>query len=181
MSSRLQAADPPAALNVLYNGLQPVDVTKLPQVFGVLEYVTAEVFVSYMCRWLFKTEKRTLAELATIHAVSVPFIGGLSAFADPTHPAGYGAGFQDLAMDGAKGIPGVFAAQYVINTALSGLHAPRLQFADILVTAAAKLITRPLVSLVYPYIGPTLRSNLDVTENLFNHQHVASNLKRTGV
>ena len=55
MSSRLQAADPPAALNVLYNGLQPVDLTKLPQVFGVLEYVTAEVFVSYMCRWLFKT------------------------------------------------------------------------------------------------------------------------------
>ena len=71
--------------NILVNGLQPVDVRKLPQVFGVLEYVSAEVFVSYMCRWLFKTEKRTLMELAAIHAVSIPFIGGLGAFAGVAH------------------------------------------------------------------------------------------------
>ena len=56
-----QQAGADTPLNVLYNGLQPVDVTKLPQVFGVAEYVAAEVFVSYMCSWLFKTEKRTLA------------------------------------------------------------------------------------------------------------------------
>ena len=169
--------EPEAALNVLYNGLQPVDVSKPPQVLGVAEYVAMETFVSYMCRWLFKTEKRSLAQLATIHAVSIPFIGGLSAFADPTHPAGYSSPFQNLAMDGAKGIPGVFAAQYVINTALGGLHAPRLNFTDILVTAAAKIITRPVASLVYPYIGETLRTNLDVTESLFNKQASQSNLR----
>ena len=172
-----QQAGADTPLNVLYNGLQPVDVTKLPQVFGVAEYVAAEVFVSYMARWLFRTEKRTLAELATIHAVSVPFIGGLSAFAEPTHPAGYEAPFQDLAMDGAKGVPGVFAAQYIINTALKGLHAPRLNFTDILVTAAAKIATRPLISFIYKPMGETLRANLDMTEALILNQYKASNLK----
>ena len=167
-------------INVLYNGLQPVDVTKLPQVLGVAEYVAAEVFVSYMARWLFKTEKRTLAELATIHAVSVPFIGGLSAFAEPNSVAGYEAGFPDLVMDGAKGVPGVFAAQYVINTALKGIHAPRLNFTDILVTAAAKIATRPLVSFIYQPMGETLRANLDMTEALFINQHRTSRLSKTG-
>ena len=162
--------------NILANGLQPVDVRKLPQVFGVLEYVSAEVFVSYMCRWLFKTEKRTLMELATIHAVSVPFIGGMAAFAEPTHGLGYEADSVSLAYDGAKGIPAVFAAQYVVNTALGGLHAPKLNFTDILVTAASKIITRPLLSLAYPVMGETLRSNLDMTEFLFNQQRAASRI-----
>ena len=174
----LATADSP--VNVLYNGLQPVDITKVPQVLGVAEYVAAEVFVSYMARWLFKTEKRTLAQLATIHAVSVPFIGGLSAFAEQTSPAGYEAGFADLAMDGAKGVPAVFAAQYVINTALAGLHAPRLNFTDILVTAAAKIATRPLISFLYKPMGETLRTNLDMTEALFLKQHRASRLSQGG-
>ena len=162
--------------NILVNGLQPVDVRKLPQVFGVLEYVSAEVFVSYMCRWLFKTEKRTLMELAAIHAVSIPFIGGLGAFAEPQHSLGYEADSVSLVYDGAKGIPAVFAAQYVVNTALAGLHAPKLNFADILVTAASKMITRPLLSLAYPVMGETLRSNLDMTEYLFNNQRAASRI-----
>ena len=80
-------------------------------------------------------------------------------------------------MDGAKGVPGVFAAQYIINTALKGLHAPRLNFTDILVTAAAKIATRPLISFIYKPMGETLRANLDMTEALILNQYKASNLK----
>ena len=83
-------------------------------------------------------------------------------------------------MDGAKGVPAVFAAQYVINTALAGLHAPRLNFTDILVTAAAKIATRPLISFLYQPMGETLRTNLDMTEALFLKQHRASRLSQGG-
>ena len=81
-------------------------------------------------------------------------------------------------MDGAKGVPAVFVAQYICNTALAGLHAPKLQFNDILVTAASKIITRPIISLVYPYLSDQMRTNLDTLEELFNGpQRGASRLK----
>ena len=75
-------------------------------------------------------------ELAAIHTVSLPFIGGGAAFVEFPHPMGYEALWGDLVMDGAKGIPAVFAAQYVVNTALKGLHAPSIKFKEVLTTAA---------------------------------------------
>ena len=74
-------------------------------------------------------------------------------------------------------MPAVFVAQYICNTALSGLHAPKIAFQDILMTAGAKIVTRPLLALVYPYLGETFRNNLDVLEELFNSkQRAASKL-----
>ena len=164
-------------MNVFTNGVQPIDIRYGSQVAGVAEFVAAEVFVSYMARWLFKAEKRTLMELATIHAVSVPLIGGLAAPVEPKHILGYEAPVTDLIADGAKGVPAVFAAQFIINTALHGLHAPKLNFTDILMTIGAKVVTRPILSLVYPFLGPTFRTNLDVVDGLFDKQRAASNLR----
>lgn len=154
--------------NLLTNTIQAVDVRHGSQVFGAAEYVAAEVFVSYFARYLFKVERRSLAELAAIHAVSIPLIGGLSAGFEDNNIYGYESPWGDLIQDGAKGVPAVFAAQYICNTALAGLHAPKLQFQDILVTAASKIITRPFIALIWPYIGITLKNNLDILETLFN-------------
>lgn len=160
--------------NTLVNAVQPVDLRYLDQVQGAVEFVTSEVFVSYMARWLFKLPKRTVMELAAIHTVSIAFNGGLQGAFKGHAPLGYESGFLDLFQDGAKGIPAVYAAQYVCNTALQGLHAPKLNFTDILVTAATKLVTRPLVSLVYPFIGDFGRKGFDVIEELTNKQRAAS-------
>ena len=159
--------------NILTNAIQPVDVRHGSQVAGAAEYVAAEVLVSYFARYLFKAQRRTLMELAAIHTVSILLIGGLSAGVDPSNIYGYESPWGDLIQDGAKGVPAVFAAQYICNTALAGLHAPKLQFADILMTAATKIITRPLVALVFPYLGVTFRNNLDVLEELFNNKQRA--------
>jgi len=168
--------------NILQNAIQPVDVRKISQVFGVAEYVAFEVLVSYLARYVFKIEKRSIMELVAIHAVSIPFIGGLGAMAGDTNPLTYDAPYGDMVMDGAKGVPGVFAAQYICNTALSGLHAPSLNFKDILVTAASKIITRPLISFVYgPLMNDTMRDNLQVVEELIKRQGNASRLKSTAV
>ena len=171
---------PEAFTNILTNAIQPIDVRKGSQVAGAAEYVAAEVLVSYFARYLFKVEKRTLMELAAIHAVSIPLIGGLSAGVEDSNIFGYESPWGDLVQDGAKGVPAVFVAQYVCNTALSGLHAPKLAFNDILMTAAAKIITRPLIALVYPFIGQTGRNNLDILEELFNNkQRAVSSLLST--
>ena len=174
MSSSQQVED--SAWNIVNTAIQPIDFRKPAQVFGVAEYVAAEVLVSYFARWLFKSEKRTLLELAAIHTVAIPFVGGLSGFSGDNHSLGYEAPFGNLFQDGAKGISAVFASQYVCNTALQGLHAPRLNFQDILVTAGAKLVTRPILSVLYPYLGGTFRANLEIVEELFARQKHASRL-----
>ena len=154
--------------NILTNAVQPVDFRRGSQVAGSAEYIAAEVIVSYFARYLFKMEKRTVLELAAIHAVSIPLIGGLSAGFNDANVYAYESPWGDVVQDGAKGVPAVFAAQYICNTALSGLHAPKLSFGDILMTAGAKIVTRPLLSLIRPYLGETFRNNLDVLEELFN-------------
>ena len=164
--------------NIFENAAAPVDFRYPAQVGGVAEYVAAEVLVSYFARYLFKIERRSLMELAAIHAVSIPLIGGLAAGFDDSNIFAYESPWGDQLMDGAKGVPAVFLAQYICNTALSGLHAPKLQFNDILVTAASKIITRPIISLVYPYLSDQMRTNLDTLEELFNGpQRGASRLK----
>ena len=169
-------ADEEAVTNVFNNAVQPIDFRKFSQVGGTAEYVAAEVLVSYFARYLFKVEKRTVMELAAIHAVSVPLMGGLAGSFEGNSVLGYESPMTDLVVDGSKGIPAVFLAQYVCNTALSGLHAPKLNFRDILVTAASKMITRPLISFLYPHIGEMLRNNLDVVEELVARQRANSSL-----
>ena len=163
--------------NVVDAAITPVDVRKFRQVLGAAEYISAEVLVSYLARYVFKMEKRTIMELAAIHAVSLPFIGGLAAAVDKPNPLGYEAPVSDQFYDGAKGIPAVFLAQYTVNTALSGLHAPRINAKDILITAAAKLATRPILSFLYPMLGDAFRTNLDVLDGIFKRQREKSNLK----
>ena len=166
--------------NVLMNAVQEVDIRHGSQVAGAAEYVAAEVLVSYFARYLFKMEKRTVLELTAIHALSIPLIGGLAAGFQDSNIYGYEAPWGDLVQDGAKGVPAVFIAQYVCNTALSGIHAPKLNFTDILMTAGAKVVTRPLLALLFPYLGVTFRNNLDVLEELFNSkQRAASQLLST--
>ena len=165
------------AKNVTANMFAPVDVRNTTLVGGTVGYVSVEVLVSYILRRVFKIEQRGFVELSAIHTLSIPFIGGLSAFADPNHQLGLEAPFGAQFMDGAKGIPAVFAAQYVVNTFMDGLHMPRLNFKDILITASAKILSRPLMSVLYPQVE-MFRSGQDALEETFKKQHNVSNLKQ---
>ena len=127
--------------------------------------------------YFFKFEKRSFIELAAIHSVSLPFIGGLGAFVEFPHEMGYEAPWGDIVYDGAKGIPAVFAAQYVVNTALKGLHAPSIKFSEVLTTAAAKVLSRVLLSGGYYALPAFFRNNLDILDVAFAKQFVASRLK----
>jgi len=164
--------------NLLETAVIPIDLRKTEIVFGAAEYVFFEVFTHWMLMYFFKFERRSFMELAAIHTVSLPFIGGLGAFLEFPHIMGYEAPWGDIVYDGAKGIPAVFAAQYVVNTALKGMHAPSIKFKEVLTTIAAKILSRVLVSTGYNVGLPDFfKNNLDVLDAAFAKQFMNSRLK----
>ena len=163
--------------NILETAAIPIDLRKSEVVFGAAEYVFFEVFTHWMLMYFLKFEKRSFMELTAIHTVSLPFIGGMSAFVEFPHDMGYEAPWGDVIQDGAKGVPAVFAAQYLVNTALKGLHAPSIKFKEVLTTIAAKILSRVLVSGGYYALPPFFRNNLDVLDLAFAKQFVNSRLK----
>ena len=155
----------------------PIDLRSSEVVFGAAEYVFFEVFTHWMLMYFLKFEKRSLMELTAIHAVSLPFIGGMGAFVEFPHALGYEAPWGDIIQDGAKGIPAVFAAQYVVNTALKGLHAPSISFKEVLTTIAAKILSRVILAGGYYALPDFFRNNLDILDMAFAKQHLASRVK----
>ena len=72
-------------MNIVETAAVPIDLRNSEVVFGAAEYVFFEVFTHWMLMYFFKFEKRSFVELAAIHTVSLPFIGGLGAFVEFPH------------------------------------------------------------------------------------------------
>ena len=139
-------------------------------------YVLAEVLVGKTAR-RFMGRNMTWTELLQIHVLSLPFIGSTKQFFDPPikHPAwslkeakgdqiyGYG----DQFMDGARGIPAVLFAEYILETFARGIHMPKFVFKDIAVTAFTKTITRPISVLLLPYLPTDFQASYFVLESIF--------------
>ena len=165
-----------APMNVFNNAILPFDVRKVDLVAGSAQLVLVEVLVSKIIRKILGMGNRGFAELAAIHAVSLPFLGGLSGFFAANKAIsgqGYGSAFQD----GAKGVPAVFLSQYLINTAARGMHLPKVSFKEVLVTAASKTLTRPLIVLAYPKLHKSLQANFRSVNRMEQMQNHNSNLK----
>ena len=164
--------------NTFMAAISPVDVRNGTFVIGSVSHVALEVLLSYIVRRLTGSERRGLLELTAIHALSIPLQGGLSAFADGAHPLYLEAPFGSLFVDGAKGIPAVFATTYMVNVATSGFHKPKLSFRDILITAASKIISRPIMGIAYGQLGKEFRNGQDAVEASFAQQRYQSILNQ---
>ena len=167
-----------APMNVFNNAILPFDVRKVDLVMGSVQLVAVEVIVSKLIRKILGMGGRGFAELAAIHAVSLPFLGGLSGFFDANKQLSgqkFGGAFQD----GAKGVPAVLLSQYLINTAARGIHVPSFSFKEVLVTAASKTLTRPLIVLMYPKLHRSLQGNFRSINRMEQMQNANSNLKRS--
>ena len=101
---------------------------------------------------------RESVERARIALFNPPYsmrVGGTAAFFDQNSgyegqdAEGKNVTFTTQLMDGAKGIPAVLVAQYIIDSFSKGFHAPWFNMKDLLITAGSKAITRPLVGFVY--------------------------------
>ena len=65
--------------NVISNSVAPVDIRKPYQAYGTAQLVAVEVLVSKIIRSILKMENRGIAELAFVHLLSIPFMGGIGA------------------------------------------------------------------------------------------------------
>ena len=169
--------------NVFSNTIVPVDPRRTKLLMGSLEYIAAEVVVAKVVRKMIRADNKGWLELAYVHALSLPFMGGTAAFFDPNQAyegddsSGKKIGFGTHLTDGAKGIPAVILAQYILESFSKGFHAPWFNLKDLLITAGTKAITRPVVGFVYDYLPRNVQQSLEVLEQLFIRQREKSTLK----
>ena len=172
--------------NIMTNVVLPFDPRRTKLLLGSLEYIAFEVLIAKMLRKLIRADTLGWDELAYIHALSLPFMGGAAGFFNPQD--GYDGNrtsdskpvaFTDQLMDGGKGIPAVLLAQWILNSFSKGFHVPWFNMKDLLITAATKTLTRPIVGFVYAYLPEAARENLMVVDELVRRQQFFSTLKST--
>ena len=165
-----------SVINVLNNTVLPLDPRKPDLLVGSIQLITLEVLMAKTIRKVLSMGNRGFLELALIHAVSLPMMGGFSGVFGQNKQ--YNASTaQSSFQDGAKGIPAVFMAQYITNVAAKGFHVPKVSMKEILVTAASKVLTRPLITLMYPKLHKQLQDGFDVENRMEIKQQIVSNLK----
>ena len=162
--------------NILNNTVLPLDVRKPDLLVGSIQLITLEVLMAKTLRKVLSMGNRGFIELALIHAVSLPMIGGFSGAFGQNKQYSNATATSSL-QDGAKGVPAVFMAQYITNVAAKGFHMPKVSMKEILVTAASKMLTRPLITLMYPKLHKQLKDGFDVQNRMEIKQQIASNLK----
>ena len=170
--------------NVFWNAIQPYNFNYDNQLAGAATVVASEVVVGWVIRKVMKAPKPVL-EMAYIHALSLPFLGGLAGYQEEpsfrtTVPSGakgtkdvvQGYGHQLFA--GAKGIPAVILAQYIVASFTRGFHVPWFNLKDILITAAAKAVTAPLLFALSESMPESLADGLEVMQQLVELQAASS-------
>ena len=167
------------AQNVISNAIAPVDFRKSNQLLGTAEYVAVEVLVSKIIRGVLKMENRGVWELAWVHLLSIPFLGGAGAPFGATRSTTQTTAYSRAAMDGARGIPAVLLAQYVYSTAYAGFHIPKFNFKDLLITAGSKSISRPLVYSIIDKLPQSMQDGFTVLDELARRQTTESNIAFT--
>ena len=138
--------------NVFYNLTEPFNGTEAI-VTGSATTVASEVAVSFIIRKFMKAPK-PLLQLAFIHALSLPFIGGIgpALFSDESAKP-YDNKQEDKEntftaqlTKGAYGIPAVLLAQWIVETSSVGFHMPWFNMKDLPLPHPPKLLPHPYSS-----------------------------------
>ena len=169
--------------NLATNVILPFDPRRTKLLLGSLEYIAFEVLVAKLIRKIMKADNVGWARLAYIHALSLPFLGGAAGFFDPqsnyegNDSKGKKIEFGTRLADGAKGIPAVILAQWILESFNKGFHAPWFNMKDLLITAGTKALTRPVIGFMLEYLPEDAKNNLLIVDEMIARQHFRSNLK----
>ena len=166
--------------SIFKNALAPVNPKKMKVLQGSIIYVALEVAVSKLLRTIMKADNKTIGELAAVHTVSIGLMGGTGAAinnpGETVVPYGTKSVKQHI-KQGAKGIPALFIAQYIYNTFFYGFTLSHFTMKDALIMAAAKVLTRPIASKLYPKVK-FIQNGLDAQQLLEEAQVRGSNFRR---
>ena len=135
-----------ATRNTVRTAFQSVDPFDFKQTGANAQSVIMEAATSYLARWTFGAAKEPFFKLVLIHALASPLHGGFENFMGGKEDD-FKSDYVDQIGIGLKQLPTVYTAQYVVNTPEKGLrlNGSMFQLSDILITAGAKLITRPIL------------------------------------
>ena len=152
-----------AISNVFRNALLPLSSGVM--VKGSLTYIALEVAVSKLLRRISGAADKPILQLAVVHTMSLALMGGVGA--SMTSPGEtlvpYGTkGMKQHVKQGMKGVPALFLANYIYNTFFYGFLVGGFSMRDAMITAAAKILTRPIAAKVY--------SMTKFTQNALNSQ-----------
>ncbi len=173
-----QGQEPGMITKTLQNSVEPFNPqTGGAQVFGSIQSVAAEVAVSKFLRWLLKMEQRSVYDLAILHSVSQGMLGGfMGYFNDMADIDTKDLGVGGALADGAKGLPALVVAQYIVNTAAKGLHFPGFSMKDLLITGASKALTRPLLNKTAQWHPKAVRDNFKAHDRMVQRQKASARM-----
>ena len=177
MAETREGFDYAKMLNIPANAVLPFNPLRNQLLLGSAEYIAIEAVVSRLFRILLKLPQKSWTELLGVHAISMAYMGGAGAFAGETK--NLDAPLSEQFKDGAKGIPAILLAKATYDTLNRGFHVPKWSFSDVMISAAAKAISRPIFSLLYPFVKSTraISRPLETVNQMVNKQVRRSNLK----
>ena len=105
-----------------------------------------------------KSEYPGLFRIMLTHLISIPFLSSIpiASLNSKTTLSDYleeKLTFVESLQLSANGIPPVLVSQFIVNTSFLGFHLPKFSFIDLLITAGSKLLTRPILQLLYEIFG----------------------------
>lgn len=183
-------------MDVFKNATNPY-IASTQVAMGNAQLVAVEVLVSKLLRKILGASNRSFSYLVAVHAASLPLIGGLSApFSGPVgyrspvygtqaFPKKLAYGGQegglgtnlDVLKAAAASVPAVWLAEYIVQTSGVGYHVPKPSIRDALMTAAAKILTKPLIGMSFDTVLPqAVRSNFEEASGLENAYNRASTI-----
>ena len=163
-------------MQVLKNMGAPLTAST-PAAMGNAQRVVLEVLMSKILRKVMRMQDRSFLYLTAVHALSLPLIGGLQSVF--TGEQNFNSSNLQQVQAAAGSVPGVYAAEYVVNTSSVGFHVPKPSLRDALITAVAKILTRPLIGNTVAYLPAALTKNFNDAFNVQSAMNDGSNIKRT--
>ena len=167
--------------HVIKNALLPLSSGAM--VKGSLTYVALEVAVSKLLRRISGSVDKPILQLAVIHTISLGLMGGVGASMsiDNRGVIPYGQkGIKQHLKQGMKGVPALFLANYIYNTFFYGFLFGGFSMRDAMITAAAKILTRPIASKVYG-MSKFTQNAFDAQQLMEDSQTLMSNFAKVGV
>jgi hypothetical protein len=164
--------------NIFKNAILPLNGGKMLK--GSALYIALEVAVSKLLRRIMGGNNKTIPELVMMHLISLGIMGGVSA--SMTSPneniVPYGApSIKQHAKQGMKGVLPLYIAQYIQQTFYSGFYMGAISLREAAITAAAKILTRPIASKIYPK-GKFFQNAFEAQQLMEEMQMVGSNFAR---
>ena len=165
----MASAAEPYGVGIAWNNVQQ-SITGTLQ--GSAQYVAAEVIVGSLLQRFSKISGRGWQNAAVVHTLSLPLQGAFQGWFESKDYKGWDAETSmDLVWQGAHGVPAYLVAGYVTDVAGAGFHMPRVD-KSLALGIFGKIITRPLVGNLMPYLPNTMQEAYYVLDAI--HQDMRS-------